>query len=40
MHMHMYMYSFIHILCKYIYIYSGLELKRVLVTQKNFDFFV
>lgn len=38
--MYMYMYSFIHILCKYIYICSGLELKRVLMTQKNFDFFV
>jgi len=34
------MYSFISILCKYNYICTGLELKRVVVTQKNFDFFI
>lgn len=38
--MHIYMYSFTHIMCKYNYICTGLELKRVLVTQKNFDFFI
>lgn len=38
--MHIYMYIFIYIMCKYNYICTGLELKRVLVTQKNFDLLI